>query len=72
MNSDCHCVVVTSVAKCSDCHYVLPQISLPRSDSHYSFFTVYIAGADPENLHGRWLMGWLPIVNHAYWCKEGG
>ena len=20
-------------------------------------------GADPETLHGRWLMGWLPIVN---------
>ena len=40
MNSDCHYVVVISVAKRSDCHYVLPQISLPRSDSHYSFFTV--------------------------------
>ena len=23
------------------------------------------AGADPENFHGRWLMGWLPIVNHT-------
>ena len=22
------------------------------------------AGADPENLRGRWLTGWLPIVNH--------
>ena len=22
-------------------------------------------GADPENLRGRWLTGWLPIVNHA-------
>ena len=22
-------------------------------------------GADPENLHGRWLTGWLPIVNHT-------
>ena len=22
-------------------------------------------GADPENLHGRWLVGWLPIVNHT-------
>ena len=22
------------------------------------------AGADPENLHGRWLTGWLPIVNY--------
>ena len=21
------------------------------------------ADADPEILHGRWLMGWLPIVN---------
>ena len=28
-------------------------------------------GADPENLHGRWLMGWLPIIN-LYWCKGGG
>ena len=24
-----------------------------------------MAGADPENLHGRWLTGWLPIVNHT-------
>ena len=24
-----------------------------------------ITGADPENLHGRWLTGWLPIVNHT-------
>ena len=24
-----------------------------------------LAGADPENLHGRWLTGWLPIVNHT-------
>ena len=22
-------------------------------------------GDDPENLHGRWLTGWLPIVNHT-------
>ena len=22
-------------------------------------------GADPENFHGRWLIGWLPIVNHT-------
>ena len=22
-------------------------------------------GADPENLHGRWLTGWLPIVNYT-------
>ena len=22
-------------------------------------------GADPENFHGRWLTGWLPIVNHT-------
>ena len=24
-----------------------------------------VSGADAENLHGRWLMGWLPIVNHT-------
>ena len=24
-----------------------------------------ITGADPEILHGRWLMGWLPIANHT-------
>ena len=23
------------------------------------------AGADPEISHGRWLMRWLPIVNHT-------
>ncbi len=23
------------------------------------------AGADPEILHGRWLMGWLPIINYT-------
>ena len=22
------------------------------------------SGTDPEILHGRWLMGWLPIVNY--------
>ena len=22
-------------------------------------------GADPENFHGRWLTGWLPIVNYT-------
>ena len=22
-------------------------------------------GADPEIFHGRWLMGWLPIVNYT-------
>ena len=38
MNSDCHYVVMISVAKRSDSHYILPQISLPCSDSHYSFF----------------------------------
>ena len=37
MNSDCHYMVMISVAKCSDCHYVLPQMSLPRSDSHKLF-----------------------------------
>jgi hypothetical protein len=26
---------------------------------------VVVAGADPEILHGRWLMGWLPIVNYT-------
>ena len=29
-----------------------------------SYCTVYMY-ADPENLHGRWLTGWLPIVNHT-------
>ena len=24
-----------------------------------------LAGADPEVLHGRWLMRWLPIVNYT-------
>ena len=28
--------------------------------SHRSY-----SGADPENLHGRWLTGWLLIVNHT-------
>ena len=23
------------------------------------------SGADPENIHGRWLTGWLPIVKHT-------
>ena len=23
------------------------------------------AGADPEDLHGRWLIGWLPILNYT-------
>ena len=27
--------------------------------------TSWYTGADPENLHGRWLTGWLPIVNHT-------
>ena len=27
------------------------------------------SGADPENLYGRWLAGWLPIVAKPYWCK---
>ena len=26
---------------------------------------VIATGADPEILHGRWLMGWLPIVNYT-------
>ena len=30
------------------------------------------AGADLEILHGRWLMGWLPIVNYTDACKGGG
>ena len=51
MNSDCHYMVVISVAKCSDCHYVLPQISVPHSDSHYSLF--YSASL------GGWKMSWL-------------
>ena len=37
MNSECHYLVVISVAKCSGRHYILPQISLPSSDVHYSF-----------------------------------
>ena len=24
-----------------------------------------LTGADPEILHGRWLMGWLSIVNYT-------
>ena len=24
-----------------------------------------LSGADPENFHGRWLTGWLPIVNNT-------
>ena len=27
--------------------------------------TVHCTGADPEILHGRWLTGWLPIVNYT-------
>ena len=46
-------------------------------DVHPSFFAVHdsiinhgeilrdFSGADPENFHGRWLTGWLPIVNHT-------
>ena len=26
---------------------------------------IFTLGADPENLHGRRLIGWLPIVNGA-------
>ena len=31
----------------------------------YTLLTLPITGADPKNLHGRWLAGWLPIVNHT-------
>ena len=31
----------------------------------YRRVAIYIPGADPENLHGRWLTGWLPIVNYT-------
>ena len=31
----------------------------------YKAFGHNKSGADPENLHGRWLTGWLPIVNHT-------
>ena len=31
----------------------------------FDFTTVVNSGADPENLHGRWLMGCLPIVNNT-------
>ena len=32
-----------------------------QTDSDSGIYT----GADPENLYGRWLMGWLPIVNYT-------
>ena len=38
---------------------------------HHTQLQAAGSGADPENLHGRWLMGWLPIVNHTG-AKGGG
>ena len=32
---------------------------------HTIIVTSWHTGADPENLNGRWLTGWLPIVNHT-------
>ena len=34
---------------------------------NFTVISVHAAfpGADPEILYGRWLTGWLPIVNHT-------
>ena len=45
------------------------MICYPYSINHTGIYKkiliCIIAGGDPENLRGRWLMGWLPIVNHT-------
>ena len=34
--------------------------------TNLSMSTIYTTpGADPEMLHGKWLMGWLPVVNYT-------
>ena len=38
-------------------------ISTALTDS--SHFPLSSSGVDPESLHGRWLAGRLPIVNHT-------
>ena len=43
------------------------EIYIPRKRVIFlqKFYTYNNSGADSENLHGRWLTGWLPIVNHT-------
>ena len=71
MNSDCHYVVVISVAKCGDCHYILPQISLPHSDSHYSFFTVNSESQAPLNQHNHSVLFKQLKVHCTRWREIG-
>jgi hypothetical protein len=41
-------------------NFSLINIVFDGQNQHYAIYS----GADPEILHGRWLMGWLPIVNY--------
>ena len=44
------------------------SIPPPPLQNIFSYITVLydcLSGADPENIHGRWLTEWLPIVIHT-------
>ena len=57
---------------------IVRQLSTAKThvNATYSFEDVVMGlgmiGTDPEILHGRWLMGWLPIVKlKLYWYTRG-
>ena len=54
-------------------HAVVHSELFAFSGVHYSGSNTVASftGADPENFHGRWLMGWLPIVNHTQSGAKG-
>ena len=41
------------------------KVHIEQQNAHKIQSVVRWAGADPEILHGRWLMGWLSIVNYT-------
>ena len=51
-------LVVETAAKATNIHDFITTLPYVRKKQPSP-------GADPENLHGRWLMGWLSIVNHT-------
>ena len=43
---------------------IITSHSAPTQKASVGVYSV-CAGTDPEILHERWLMGWLPIVNYT-------
>ena len=64
MNSECHYMVVISVAKCSDHHYVLPQIIFTLYNYRVWIFAKYLTCFSKQNISS-----FFPYLLNAFFSK---